>query len=56
MSALTQKLAQSQLTRKRLEQIITAAELSTGIKAKEMLTQWSLERSQLTVDFLSNAD
>ena len=31
MSALTRKLAENQLTRKRLEQILTAAELTTGV-------------------------
>ncbi len=31
MSALTRKLAESKLTRKRLEQILTAAELTTGV-------------------------
>ena len=31
MSALTRKLAENKLTRKRLEQILTAAELTTGV-------------------------
>ncbi len=31
MSALTRKLAENELTRKRLEQILTAAELTTGV-------------------------
>ena len=32
MSALTRKLAEHQLTRKRLSQILTAAELTTGAR------------------------
>ena len=37
MSALTRKLAENQLTRKRLEQILTAAELTTGVTGMRML-------------------
>ena len=37
MSALTRKLAENHLTRKRLEQILTAAELTTGATGMRML-------------------
>ncbi len=37
MSALTRKLAENGLTRKRLEQILTAAELTTGVTGMRML-------------------
>ena len=37
MSALTRKLAENELTRKRLSQILTAAELTTGVTGMRML-------------------
>ncbi len=37
MSALTRKLAENRLTRKRLEQILTAAELTTGVTGMKVL-------------------
>ncbi|EAZ90052.1 hypothetical protein [Crocosphaera chwakensis] len=41
MSALTRKLAENQLTRKRLEQFIKAAELTTGVTGMRVLATTS---------------